>query len=84
MFFVPSGYLHYIENLNPANETSPAEFILAFTNEVPEDFGLSSAFAAMYYKLKFIEYNKIFSLFVGQMLYLEIHFNYLLIHGKVL
>jgi len=47
MFFVPSGYLHHIENINPANETSPAEFIIAFSHELPEDFGLSSAFGAM-------------------------------------
>lgn len=84
MFFVPSGYLHHIENLNPANESLPAEFIIAFSHELPEDFGFSSAFSAMYNTLKFIRYNEMFYLFVGQMLYLVILFNYLVTHGKIL
>jgi oxalate decarboxylase len=60
MFFVPSGYIHHIENINLSNDTSPAEFILAFSHELPEDFQLSSAVAAMYETFKFIEYNEIF------------------------
>lgn len=48
MFYVPSGYLHHIENINPANETTPAEFIVVFSHELPEDFGFSRAFGAMY------------------------------------
>lgn len=47
MFFIPSGFLHRIENLDNSNGSSVAEFILAFTHELPEDFGLSSAFSAM-------------------------------------
>ena len=43
MFFVPSGALHHIENTGAAE----AEFILAFTHERPEDFGLSGTFGAM-------------------------------------
>jgi hypothetical protein len=84
MFFVPSGYLHHIENINPAHETLPAEFIIAFSHELPEDFSLSSAFGAMYNIMKFIRYDKIFYLFLGQMLYLVILFNHLVVHGKVL
>ncbi len=57
MFFVPSGYLHHIENLNSINETTPAEFIIAFSHELPEDFGLSSAFGAMYNRFKVIQQN---------------------------
>jgi oxalate decarboxylase len=84
MFFVPSGYLHHIENLNPANETSPAEFIIAFSHELPEDFGFSSAFGAMYNPLEFLRYDVRFYLFLGQMLCSVILFNYLLMHGKIL
>lgn len=43
MFFAPSGSLHAIRALGD----EPAEFILAFTNELPEDFGLAAAFGAM-------------------------------------
>lgn len=43
MFFVPSGSLHAIAN---AGEEE-AEFILAFTHEHPEDFGLGASFGAM-------------------------------------
>ncbi len=43
MFFFPSGTMHGIENVG---ETE-AEFILAFSHEAPEDFGLSDAFDAM-------------------------------------
>jgi oxalate decarboxylase len=43
MFFAPSGYLHHIENTGAAE----AEFILGFTHERPEDFGLSGTFGAM-------------------------------------
>ena len=43
MFFVPSGMVHAIEN---TGETD-AEFILAFSNEDPEDFSLSGAFDVM-------------------------------------
>lgn len=37
MFFVPSGSLHAIENAG----RGPAEFIVTFSHEMPEDFGLS-------------------------------------------
>jgi len=37
MFYVPSGYLHHIENIGKGE----FELILTFTNERPEDFGLS-------------------------------------------
>lgn len=37
MFFVPSGSLHAIENTG----RGPAEFLLTFSHEMPEDFGLS-------------------------------------------
>jgi oxalate decarboxylase len=43
MFHVDSGSLHHIENIGE----EPAEFILAFRHERPEDFGLGSAFGAM-------------------------------------
>jgi oxalate decarboxylase len=43
MFFVPSGYLHHIENTGP----SEAEFILGFSHERPEEFGLSGTFGCM-------------------------------------
>jgi oxalate decarboxylase len=43
MFFAPSGSIHAIQNV--ADET--AEFILAFSSELPEDFGLRAAFGAM-------------------------------------
>lgn len=39
-FFIPSGALHSIENIG--QET--AELILQFSNEEPEDFGISSVF----------------------------------------
>ncbi len=37
MFFVPSGSLHSIENIG----NGTAEFIITFSHEMPEDFGLS-------------------------------------------
>lgn len=43
MLHVTSGSLHHLENLGEAD----AEFIIAFSNERPEDFALSSAFGAM-------------------------------------
>ena len=43
MFFVPSGYLHHFEN----TATTEAEFIIAFSHERPEDFGISSAVGCM-------------------------------------
>lgn len=43
MFFVPSGALHGIENIS----NSKAEFVLAFSHEKPEDFGIKAAFGAM-------------------------------------
>jgi oxalate decarboxylase len=43
MFHVDSGSLHHIENIGD----EPAEFILAFRSERPEDFGLGAAFGAM-------------------------------------
>ena len=60
MFFVPSGYIHHIENINLSNDTSPAEFIIAFSHELPEDFQLSNAVAAMYEIFEFIKCNEIF------------------------
>jgi oxalate decarboxylase len=41
-FFIPSGFLHYIENI--AEET--AEIVLYFSHEEPEDFALSSTLGA--------------------------------------
>ncbi len=43
MFHVDSGSLHHIENIGE----NPAEFVLAFRHERPEDFGLGAAFGAM-------------------------------------
>jgi oxalate decarboxylase len=43
MFFVPSGALHHIESTG----ASEAEFILGFSHERPEEFGLSGTFGAM-------------------------------------
>ena len=43
MFFVPSGYLHHFEN----TATTEAEFIIAFSHERPEDFGISGAVGCM-------------------------------------
>lgn len=43
MFFVPSGAMHSIENIGE----DAAEFVLAFSHENPEDFGMKAAFGAM-------------------------------------
>jgi oxalate decarboxylase len=43
MFHVDSGSLHHIENIG----TEPAEFIITFRHERPQDFGLAGAFGAM-------------------------------------
>ncbi len=43
MFFIPSGAMHSIASLGDG----PAEFILAFSHERPEDFGMKAAFGAM-------------------------------------
>lgn len=43
MFFVPSGYLHHIENTGRGD----MEVLLAFSHEEPEDFGVSSALGCM-------------------------------------
>jgi oxalate decarboxylase len=43
MFFVPSGAMHAIQNVGEGR----AEFVLAFTHERPEDFGMKAAFGAM-------------------------------------
>jgi oxalate decarboxylase len=43
MFHIDSGSLHHIENIG----TEPAEFIIVFRHERPEDFGLGAAFGAM-------------------------------------
>lgn len=43
MFHAESGSLHHIENIG----TVPAEFIITFRHERPEDFGLGAAFGAM-------------------------------------
>jgi oxalate decarboxylase len=42
MFHIDSGALHHIENIG----TDAAEFIIAFRNERPEDFGLGATFGA--------------------------------------
>ncbi len=42
MFHVDSGSLHHIENIG----TDVAEFIIAFRNERPEDFGFGATFGA--------------------------------------
>lgn len=42
MFHIDSGSLHHIENIG----TDVAEFIIAFRNERPEDFGLGATFGA--------------------------------------
>jgi oxalate decarboxylase len=43
MFHIDSGSLHHIENIGD----EPAEFVLAFRSERPEDFGLAASFGAM-------------------------------------
>lgn len=43
MFFVPSGTMHSIENIGE----QAAEFVLAFSHEKPEDFGMRASFGAM-------------------------------------
>jgi len=43
MFFVPSGFLHAIENVG----ASEAEIIICFSHAAPEDFGLSGSVGAM-------------------------------------
>jgi len=43
MFFAPSGSLHHIENIGD----KPAELIVAFGHELPEDFSFSGALGAM-------------------------------------
>lgn len=43
MFHIDSGALHHIENIG----TEPAEFIITFRNEHPEDFGLAASLGAM-------------------------------------
>src|SRR5262249_31305503 len=42
MFHIDSGSLHHIENIGD----EPAEFVLAFRHERPEDFGLAASFGA--------------------------------------
>ncbi|MTD15026.1 cupin domain-containing protein [Nakamurella sp. YIM 132087] len=43
MFHIDSGSLHHIENIGE----EPAEFIVCFRSERPEDFGLDAALGAM-------------------------------------
>ena len=43
MFHIDSGSLHHIENIGE----DVAEFIITFSSERPEDFGLGAAFGAM-------------------------------------
>lgn len=43
LFFVPSGSIHSIENVGEER----AEFVLAFTNEDPEEFGISGSVGCM-------------------------------------
>jgi oxalate decarboxylase len=61
MFFVPSGALHHIENTGQAE----AEFILGFSHERPEDFGLSGTFGAMTDAVLGNTYNLPASAFAG-------------------
>ncbi|KAK5167456.1 uncharacterized protein LTR77_007155 [Saxophila tyrrhenica] len=44
MFHIPSGSLHHIENIS---DDEPAEFLVCFRHEKPEDFSLSAAYGAM-------------------------------------
>jgi hypothetical protein len=83
MFFVPSGYLHHIENLNQPNASVTTELIIALSSEAPEEFDFSTAFGAMYNILTIVLSNKLFYFFIGQILYLVILINYPLLHGKV-
>jgi len=43
MFFIPSGALHYFENISD----TAAEFMLCFSSEHPEDFGISGSVGCM-------------------------------------
>ncbi len=43
MFFVPSGYVHAIENIG----ASTAEVYICFSHEAPEDFGMSGSVGCM-------------------------------------
>lgn len=43
MFFVPSGYLHHIENTGKGD----MELIVTFSDDDPEDFGLSASLGCM-------------------------------------
>ncbi len=43
MFFVPSGYLHSIENVG----SEDVEFVIVFNHECPEDFGISGSAGCM-------------------------------------
>ena len=43
MFHIDSGSLHHVENIGE----EPAEFVLSFRSERPEDFGLAATFGAM-------------------------------------
>jgi len=43
MFYVPSGYLHHIENMGKED----MELILAFSHGKPEDFGISASAGCM-------------------------------------
>jgi oxalate decarboxylase len=43
MFFVPSGFVHAIENIG----TSGAEVIITFSHAMPEDIGMSGSVGAM-------------------------------------
>ena len=41
--FIPSGYFHYIENVNASEDM---QFAVFFNHERPEDIGISGAFGA--------------------------------------
>jgi oxalate decarboxylase len=41
--FIPSGYFHYIENLDDSDDM---RFAVFFNHERPEDIGISGAFGA--------------------------------------
>jgi hypothetical protein len=45
MFYVPVDYVHQIDNLS---KKLHAQFIMGFSHELPEYFGLLSTFGVMY------------------------------------
>ena len=43
VFYIPKGYLHYISNISD----EAAEFIIAFSHQLPEDLNLSESINSM-------------------------------------